>query len=110
MREVFQAWQCIGCGRLDGPGQCVGICQDRPVRLVNAMDHEAALVRLAALERIVSRIAHTRPRNGEWERTWLALQDQAKQVLRDQSAGAQRAANMASATSANPAEPQESAT
>jgi hypothetical protein len=81
MTEVFQAWQCIGCGRIDGPGQCVGICQDRTVRLVNAADYEAAASRIEALEQVVRRIANTRPLPGECERTWQALQIQAKQVL-----------------------------
>ena len=65
MTEVFQAWQCIGCGRIDGPAQCVGICQDRTVRLVNAVDYEAAAARIEALEQVVRRIANTRPLPGE---------------------------------------------
>ena len=26
--ERIVAWQCIGCGRLEGPQPCVGVCQD----------------------------------------------------------------------------------
>jgi hypothetical protein len=43
MTESFKAWQCIGCGRLDGPAQCIGVCQDRKVELVYATEREAAL-------------------------------------------------------------------
>jgi anti-sigma regulatory factor (Ser/Thr protein kinase) len=34
-----------------------------------------------ALEEVVRRIALTRPKDGEWERTWIALQERAKNVL-----------------------------
>ena len=81
MTETFQAWQCIGCGKIDGPAQCIGVCQDRPVELVNAADYRAAQARVEALEEVVRRIALTHPRHGEWERTWVALQQQAKRVL-----------------------------
>ena len=81
MTETFQAWQCIGCGRIDGPAQCIGVCQDRPVELVNAVDYRAVQARVEALEEVVRRIALTHPRNGEWERTWVALQQQARRVL-----------------------------
>lgn len=41
MKEVvpIRAWQCIGCGRLDGPQPCVGICEDRPVLLVTGEEY-----------------------------------------------------------------------
>lgn len=81
MTETFQAWQCIGCGKIDGPAQCIGVCQDRAVELVNAADFRAAQARAAALEEVVRRIALTFPKDGEWERTWRALQEQAKQAL-----------------------------
>ena len=81
MTETFQAWQCIGCGKIDGPAQCIGVCQDRPVELVNAADYRAAEARAAALEEVVRRIALTFPKDGEWERTWRALQEQAKRAL-----------------------------
>jgi hypothetical protein len=35
----MQAWQCIGCGRIDGP-ECLGICQDREVELVYAEERD----------------------------------------------------------------------
>jgi len=30
--EVVEAWQCIGCGRVELPQPCIGVCQDRKVR------------------------------------------------------------------------------
>jgi hypothetical protein len=81
MAETIKAWQCVGCGRLEGPAQCVGVCQDQPVELVAAEDHARALARAAALEEVVRRIALTRPKKGQCEQTWAALQDQARKAL-----------------------------
>mgnify|MGYP001425624614 CR=1 FL=1 len=88
MAETFQAWQCIGCGKIDGPAQCVGVCQDRPVELVNAADFRAAQAaarrerdRAGALEAVVRRIALTYPKPGEVEATWKALQATARRAL-----------------------------
>jgi hypothetical protein len=81
MAEVIKAWQCIGCGRLEGHGQCVGVCQDRPVDLVSAADYAALAARLEALEAIARRIALTHPKKGEAAATWEALQGQARAAL-----------------------------
>ena len=88
MAETFQAWQCIGCGRIDGPAQCVGVCQDRPVELVDAGDYLAAQAaaarerkRAQALEAVARRIALTFPKPGEAESTWRALQREARRAL-----------------------------
>jgi hypothetical protein len=79
------AWQCIGCGRIEAPQQCIGICRDRKVEFVEAADHDAevqALRRQAeALAAVVRQIANTTPRKGECERTWQALQARARQAL-----------------------------
>jgi hypothetical protein len=90
MTDTVKAWQCKGCGRLEGPAQCIGVCEDLPVELVNAADYETALAsaaraegRIARLEEVVRRIALTTPRKGEWERTWRALQLQAKRALEE---------------------------
>jgi hypothetical protein len=74
MAETLKAWQCIGCGRLEGQGQCVGICQDRPVELVSAADY-------IALEEVVRKIALTSPKAGAERRTWAALQTEARRAL-----------------------------
>ena len=85
---IVEAWRCIGCGRIEAPHPCIGVCEDRKVRLVDAADHEAALAqlreadeRVAALEGLVRRLAQTRPRAGAWEQSYKALQDEAQRAL-----------------------------
>ena len=46
----FVAWQCIGCGRIEGPQPCIGVCQDRKVSFVCASDYAAVLSRLFEVE------------------------------------------------------------
>lgn len=83
--DRVKAWQCIGCGKIEAPQTCVGICQDRKVEFVYAVEHDEALAlqrrQLDALQRLARQLAHTTPRDGEWERSFRALQDQARQVL-----------------------------
>jgi len=88
MTDYVKAWQCIGCGRIEAPQNCVGICQDRKVEFVYAGEHRALLAqaertaqRLAALERIVRRLARTAPRAGAFEASWQALQSEARRAL-----------------------------
>ena len=85
----FPAWQCIGCGRIEGPQPCIGVCQDRKVSFVYASDYAAVLSRLleaeeriAALEGLVRRMALSTPRTGEWERSYRSLQEEARRVLK----------------------------
>jgi hypothetical protein len=80
MAEYLKAWQCIGCGRLEGPQTCIGICEDRPVQLVSAGDYEDALAQAAAarqraeaLAAVVRQIASITPRPGEFERSYRAF-------------------------------------
>jgi hypothetical protein len=91
--ERIVAWQCIGCGRLEGPQPCVGVCQDRKVTLVPADAYDAALARLseaearlAAFESLARRMALSTPRNGEWEKSFRALQDEARRAMRESRA------------------------
>jgi hypothetical protein len=84
----YDVWRCIGCGRIEGPQPCIGVCEDRKARLVDFSDYAAVVSRLddatdriAALESVVRRIALIRPRNGEWERTYRALQAEARAAL-----------------------------
>lgn len=91
--ERLAAWQCIGCGRIEGARPCIGICEDRRVEFVYAADHDRALARLArareeakALAALVRQLAFTTPREGEWERTYRVLQERAREALRTLSA------------------------
>ena len=89
MTDTMKAWQCIGCGNLDAATTCIGVCDYRKVEFVYAQEHEQAL-RVAALARkqaaalaaVVSQLAHTNPRDGEWQRSYVAMQSQARVVLR----------------------------
>ena len=42
MSEHITAWECIGCGRIEGARPCLGICQDRKVEFVYADEHATA--------------------------------------------------------------------
>ena len=88
MTEYVKAWQCIGCGKIEAPQTCIGVCQDRRVQLVYAFEHDQVLAqarraqqRAEALEGVVRQLAFTTPRNGEWERSYRALQEQARHAL-----------------------------
>ena len=82
--ETVKAWQCIGCGKIESPQTCVGICQDRKVEMVYAQEHREAIARLRTrigeLEAVVRQIAYTTPRKGEWESSYRALQKRAREV------------------------------
>lgn len=86
--ERVSVWQCIGCGKIDGPRPCVGVCEDRKVEMVYASVHDeaiaqAALIRRHAevLEAFVRQLARTTPHEGQWERSYRALQKQARRTL-----------------------------
>lgn len=85
MVDRVTAWQCIGCGRVEAPQQCIGVCRDRKVEFVEADAHDAEVQELRrqaeALTAVVRQIASTTPRKGECERTWQALQARARQAL-----------------------------
>jgi hypothetical protein len=88
-------WQCIGCGRIEGPQNCIGVCEDRKVELVYADVHDAALAQIdrlrreaEALKAVVERLAHITPHADGWERSYRALQAQARAAL---AAGAEEA-------------------
>ena len=88
MTERISAWQCIGCGRIEGAQPCVGICQDRRAEFVHASDYDEALAQLAAarghagaLLGLTRQLAGTTPRAGEWERSYRALQARARLAL-----------------------------
>jgi hypothetical protein len=46
MNDYVKAWQCIGCGKIEAPQTCIGVCQDRKVEFVYADEHEEALAQL----------------------------------------------------------------
>ncbi len=95
MTDYVNAWQCIGCGKIEAPQTCIGVCQDRKVQFVYAFEHEEMLARARraeqraeALEAVVRQLTATTPREGEWERSYKALQAQARRALSALASGA----------------------
>jgi hypothetical protein len=92
MAEHIPAWRCIGCGKIEAPQPCIGVCQDRKIELVDAEEYEeaaaqgeAARCELAELSTLLRHLAFTTPRDGEWERSYKALQAQARSLLEPRS-------------------------
>ena len=92
MSETVKAWRCIGCGRIEAPQDCIGVCEYRRVEFVEAAQHEATLAELAALqertqalERLLGRLARTTPRDGAWERSYRGFQDEARRLLAEET-------------------------
>ena len=81
MTERLQAWQCIGCGKIDAPQPCIGICQDRKVELVYADEYDQLLARTQEAQALLRMLAQTTPRAGEWERSYRLLQERARRLL-----------------------------
>jgi hypothetical protein len=84
-----KVWECIGCGRIDDPQPCVGICRDQKVEYVLAADHDRAVAELLDIVRL---IATTTPHAGESERHWKALQQRARRALASLETCEERAA------------------
>ena len=88
MAERVTAWQCIGCGRIEDPRPCIGVCQDRRTEFVDASNYDAARAQLALTRRrmdelaaLLRQIVHTAPRPGKYERAWRTIQQRARRAL-----------------------------
>ena len=88
MTDTIEAWQCIGCGRVEAPQTCIGVCRDRKVQLVGLADFEQARAEAEALREQLAdvharlqRFALAKPNEGRWEAAWQALQAQLREVL-----------------------------
>ena len=88
MGDYIKAWQCIGCGKIEAPQTCIGVCRDRKVLLVGMDVHQQALDEIQRLygeqeqlRAVLAKLAHTTPRDGQWEASWRALQEQARRLL-----------------------------
>ena len=85
---IFRAWQCIGCGRIDGPQNCLGVCEDRKAEFVYAAEYAETLARAKraeerarSLEALVRRIATITPHEDAFRAGYLSLQADARRVL-----------------------------
>ncbi len=81
MVETIEAWQCVGCGRLQAERPCIGVCTDKRVELVEAADYAALAWRVEELEAALALIARVTPRPAALEASWLALQARARALL-----------------------------
>lgn len=86
--EHIPAWRCIGCGKIEAPQPCIGVCQDLRVELVDAEAYDDAAARaesaqceVSEMSTLLRRLALTTPRDGEWERSYRALQNSARGLL-----------------------------
>ncbi len=80
--QTIKVWQCVGCGRVEGPAPCIGVCQDRIAELVDVSELRAVQAQVERLHALLEQIAHTSPRAGEWERSYRAFQEQARRALK----------------------------
>jgi hypothetical protein len=79
--ETRSAWQCIGCGKLEGPQRCIGVCQDRRVELVDAQDYLRLWEQHQTALGLLRRLALVRPRAGFHEAAWTTLQQDARRLF-----------------------------
>lgn len=85
---LIEAWECIGCGRIEAPQPCLGVCQDRAVALVPADAYRAVAAERdnlaadnAAMRGLLLRLAGTTPRGNQWEASYRAIQARAQALL-----------------------------
>ena len=95
MTDYIQVWQCVGCGRIEAPQPCLGVCRDRKTWMVGKGEHEQALARMRQLEQridalrmLLVRFVAATPRSGGWEASWRLLQEQARHALEADASGA----------------------
>ena len=88
MTDYIQAWQCIGCGRIEAPQTCIGVCRDRKIFMVAKDEHDRVVAELGRVQRqvetaiaMLSRVVHSTPRAEQWERSYRALQQQAREAI-----------------------------
>ena len=82
------AWKCIGCGRVEAPQPCIGVCSDRKVELVDARDYETVMEKLKNLQeeheklvQFVRMMARNKPHEDRWEESYRHLQALAEEIL-----------------------------
>ncbi len=90
MSTFIKAWECIGCGKIEAPQTCIGVCKDQRIELVDANDYRqseererAAHAHMRALAAPLRLLMQTTPREGVCLRSWQALQVQARALLSD---------------------------
>lgn len=86
--DYIQAWQCIGCGKIEAPQPCIGVCRDKKILMVGKDEYErvfaegeALRARLGEVHAMLQRFGLARVRAGQWERSWDALQAELREAL-----------------------------
>jgi hypothetical protein len=94
--EFATTWWCPGCGGIDAPQPCLGICVWREIEWVNRTSYFEVRARVLTdrdtercLRGLVRRVASVTPRAGQWERGWHAMEAQARESLQASKDGAQ---------------------
>lgn len=93
--EPALTWWCEGCGGIDAPQPCLGICVWRPVEWVNRTVYERARERAFAertrerrLRLLLRRLISVTPRPEHLDENWQAFQAQARSILAQRASGA----------------------
>lgn len=80
---------CIGCGSMRQEEGCPGGCTERKLELVSAADYEqlageaeACAARVARLRAVAGELARAEPGPAQWQASYQALQESARDVLR----------------------------
>ena len=88
MTDYIHAGPYVGCGKIEAPQPCIGVCQDRKILTVGKDDYERALATARNLQRqlhgthaLLAQLAWSVPRGGQWELSWRALQARARELL-----------------------------
>jgi hypothetical protein len=83
--QAVTVWRCEDCGGVDAPQPCIEVCIWGPADWVDAAAYAAERSRAAvdreverSLAGLLRRFAFATPRDGQWERSWLALQLEAR--------------------------------
>ncbi len=87
--ETMIVWRCQDCGGVDAPQECIDVCIWGPADWVDAASYESQRSRAAgdreveqSLAALLRRFTFATPRAGQWERSWRAIQSQARLALR----------------------------
>ena len=82
--EPIAAWWCAGCGRMEAPQPCVGVCIRRRDAVTEAGAYQDAVAQAEASRRrartlaaVVRQAAWATPRDGWWDVSWRSLAGQA---------------------------------
>jgi hypothetical protein len=86
--DLVVTWWCPRCGGIDAPQPCIGVCISRPVDWVNLQSFErerhrraSQVDRLREMTDVVRALGFVRPRPGQEERNWQALEMRALRAL-----------------------------